>query len=215
MTERSESETAMGKLTDKRKSMSEQLMREAIRESAKSVLSEVGFAELTMGRVAKRAGVSKGTLYNYFHDKDALVLEVADAAFSPLHAQMDELFATSADVAQILFEAIRTILHFLEDQRGLGQVFCGGELPPVVKEEFRRGHLRLLAHLTEAFRRAGEGDLLRSDCPDPAMAARMLLVALRGLLEERMRYLEDCPSLEREIEFFNQFMVQPWFKEKV
>jgi AcrR family transcriptional regulator len=215
MTGRSESGAVMEKLTDRRKSVTEQLMRDAIRESAESVLAEVGFAELTMGRVAKRAGVSKGTLYNYFRDKDALILEVADAAFAPLHARLDELFANPADIVQTLFEAIRSIFRHIEDRRGLGQVFCGGELSPAVNAEFRRGDLRQLQNLTGVFQRAQERGLLRASCCDPAMAARMLLAALRGLVEERMRYVDDCPPLEREIDFFNQFVVQSWFKEKV
>ena len=50
----------------RRRAMAEEMMHRAICDAAAAVLADVGFTALTMERVAEAAGVSKGTLYNYF-----------------------------------------------------------------------------------------------------------------------------------------------------
>ncbi|MCA8899899.1 MAG: TetR/AcrR family transcriptional regulator [Hyphomonas sp.] len=46
---------------------------EAILEAAFQILEADGLAKLTTSRIAERAGVSIGTLYQYFRDKDAIL----------------------------------------------------------------------------------------------------------------------------------------------
>jgi AcrR family transcriptional regulator len=46
--------------------------REAILEVAREVFSEEGYAEASMSTIAARLGGSKGTLYNYFRNKQEL-----------------------------------------------------------------------------------------------------------------------------------------------
>src|SRR5690349_2213196 len=51
---------------------------ETILEGAAQVLEAGGLAAFTTNAVAERAGVSIGTLYQYFADKDALVQAIAE-----------------------------------------------------------------------------------------------------------------------------------------
>jgi len=51
---------------------------EAIVEATARILREHGYAGASTNRVAKLAGVSVGSLYQYFPNKDALVMAVAD-----------------------------------------------------------------------------------------------------------------------------------------
>ncbi|HTO54320.1 MAG TPA: TetR/AcrR family transcriptional regulator [Myxococcota bacterium] len=60
---------------DKREEYAE-ARREQILEAALKVFSNGGFAETTMDQVALVVGVSKASLYNYFHTKDALLSEL-------------------------------------------------------------------------------------------------------------------------------------------
>ncbi|MEZ4238933.1 MAG: TetR/AcrR family transcriptional regulator [Myxococcota bacterium] len=46
---------------------------EALLEATAQLLVEDGYARLSTNRIARRAGVSVGSLYQYFADKDALV----------------------------------------------------------------------------------------------------------------------------------------------
>src|SRR5919107_5394768 len=52
--------------------------RGQIVEAATRVFAEKGFRRATTREVALAAGVSEGTIYNYFEDKDALLLAILD-----------------------------------------------------------------------------------------------------------------------------------------
>ena len=52
--------------------------REQIVEAATRVFAEKGFHRATKREVARAAGVSEGTIYNYFEDKEALLLTILD-----------------------------------------------------------------------------------------------------------------------------------------
>ena len=52
--------------------------REQILEAATRVFAKKGFRRATTREVAREAGVSEGTIYNYFEDKDALLMAIMD-----------------------------------------------------------------------------------------------------------------------------------------
>jgi AcrR family transcriptional regulator len=56
--------------------------RDAILKAAAQLLSRRGYAALTTNHVAERAGVSVGSVYEYFRSKDAIVLALLDAHLS-------------------------------------------------------------------------------------------------------------------------------------
>lgn len=51
-------------------------MVDAILEGAARILEEDGIAQLNTNRIAERAGVSVGSLYQYFPSKDAIIAEL-------------------------------------------------------------------------------------------------------------------------------------------
>lgn len=51
----------------------------AILEATAQVLVEHGYAKASTNKIARRAGVSIGTVYEYFPDKDAVVMALLDA----------------------------------------------------------------------------------------------------------------------------------------
>jgi AcrR family transcriptional regulator len=57
---------------------------EAIVEAAAQILEQGGADALTTNAVAERAGVSIGTLYQYFPDKQAILVAAARREFEPL-----------------------------------------------------------------------------------------------------------------------------------
>jgi TetR/AcrR family fatty acid metabolism transcriptional regulator len=52
--------------------------REQILRAATRVFAEKGFSRATTREVAREAGISEGTIYNYFEDKDALLMAIMD-----------------------------------------------------------------------------------------------------------------------------------------
>jgi len=52
--------------------------REQILGAATRVFAEKGFGRATTREVAREAGVSEGTIYNYFEDKESLLMAIMD-----------------------------------------------------------------------------------------------------------------------------------------
>src|SRR3954451_19513782 len=82
--------------------------REAILAAALEEFSASGFAATRLDDVAKRAGVAKGTIYLYFHDKEALFQELVRSMLSPLLGALEA--ATMTDLsARAVAEAIANL----------------------------------------------------------------------------------------------------------
>jgi AcrR family transcriptional regulator len=70
--------------------------RQAILDAAIAVFAERGFPAATMDEIAERAGLGKGTLYNYFDDKRHLLEAACDEANDGLVALAERFFADAA-----------------------------------------------------------------------------------------------------------------------
>jgi AcrR family transcriptional regulator len=81
---------------------------EEILDAAMEVFGEQGFARTRCDDVARRAGVSKGTLYLYFDSKEALFREMVRAKFETSIVSAEEFVRTwegsSADLLVALIE---------------------------------------------------------------------------------------------------------------
>ncbi len=63
---------------------------EAIVEASARILIKDGYDALTTNRIAKVAGVSVGTLYQYFDDKEAVVQQLADQQVERMQVAFSE-----------------------------------------------------------------------------------------------------------------------------
>jgi AcrR family transcriptional regulator len=83
--------------------------REAIFEAAAQILEREGEAAFNTNRIAERAGVSVGTLYQYFPDKQAILVQMARAEMDAIAA--DNAARTDADP---LRAAVRRLIRAFE-----------------------------------------------------------------------------------------------------
>src|SRR4051812_5437747 len=67
----------------------------AILQAAEEVFGESGLTGARMEDIAARAGVSVGTLYNHFEDRDALLSELVASRREDLLARLDSVLAAS------------------------------------------------------------------------------------------------------------------------
>jgi AcrR family transcriptional regulator len=92
--------------------------RRDILEAAKALLFESGYASFGMRALAKRAGISSGALYLYFHTKEEIFLTLYGERIDRL--RVDALEA--AEKAESLEELIRRFADgYLEFYRELGR----------------------------------------------------------------------------------------------
>lgn len=76
--------------------------RQRILESASHVFAQNDYAAVSMGAVARRAKVSRGTVYNYFGSKDRLYRDVILQLFGALMTRLEEISVESRSPAEAL-----------------------------------------------------------------------------------------------------------------
>ena len=77
---------------------------DAILAAAAQVFARHGYAAATTNRIAERAGVSIGSLYEYFSNKDALLVAILEA-----HIQEGEAILA----ARIVVQTVEALVHNL------------------------------------------------------------------------------------------------------
>lgn len=98
------------------KQLRSQFTRDAIFEATAQILETQGEAALTTNRIAERAGVSVGTLYQYFANKDAILVGIARRESARLEDFTANLVAEGRDLVETTRATIRFYINMLADR---------------------------------------------------------------------------------------------------
>lgn len=74
-----------------KRQISAQKTKRKLIETAINILSENGFDGINVEDITKKAGVAKGTFYNYFKRKEDIVLEISRTPFSEIADEVDKM----------------------------------------------------------------------------------------------------------------------------
>lgn len=91
------------------------LMRDQVYEHAVNILENLGAESLTLERLSDCVGVSRGTLYNYFADRQAIIEFVEERAFSPVLAEIEAIVendeTATGKLERLVKKAVGTLLE--------------------------------------------------------------------------------------------------------
>ncbi|TMZ52891.1 TetR/AcrR family transcriptional regulator, partial [Klebsiella pneumoniae] len=99
-----------GPVTAPRKTPRQQRSREtvaAILEAAAQLFQRHGYTATTTNKIAERAGVSIGSLYQYFPNKEALLAALAQEHLETATASLIQAFARAAEQHPPLHTLVR------------------------------------------------------------------------------------------------------------
>jgi AcrR family transcriptional regulator len=99
-----------------------QQRREAILAAGRQVFDACGYAAATMDAVAAQAGISKGSIYNYFQNKQDLFIQVIDRSVSPERAAMRALTEQPIPAAEKLNRIIDRWVELRDYGRDIGRL---------------------------------------------------------------------------------------------
>ena len=119
--------------------------REQIIEAATRVFAEKGFRRATTREVAREAGVSEGTIYNYFEDKDALLMAILDRLNETERRAEDFKEGMATDFPGFLEEYLRRRMSLIWENREVFRVVLSEML---VNAELRELYLRRVVEPT-------------------------------------------------------------------
>ncbi|MGW0332508.1 TetR/AcrR family transcriptional regulator [Streptomyces sp. NPDC003011] len=89
------------------------------------VLLERGYERTSTSRIAAQAGISPGSLYQYFPNKEAVLALVLDEYSKRLHARVTDAFVANlgaTDPEDAVRRVVLALLHALESDAGLLRV---------------------------------------------------------------------------------------------
>lgn len=117
--DRASKEHTLARLIERCKGLVASAMKDGIYEAAVAVLAEHGFEGLTMDRVAEAAGIAKGSLYNYFRNKQELVAFVFDKTTEPARQAVDQVLHQPLSAVAKLESILRVCFEHFATQRGM------------------------------------------------------------------------------------------------
>jgi len=166
--------------------------RDAILEAAVATISRVGWEATTMDLVARQAGYSVGSLYNYFNSKEALILALALKLMREAVEAMQRPLPASLTVRQRLELITLRLLEQVESSRGwilsvaqqMNQPVAEGE--ELVPRELAGLRDATNAILSDEIRAAQAAGLVRK--MDPQLAAVLFSSVLKGMVLEWVFY---------------------------
>ncbi len=173
--------------------------REQIIEAATRVFARKGFRRATTKEVAREAGISEGTIYNYFEDKDALLMAILHELNETERRAEDFEEGMATDFRGFLEEYLRRRMSLIWENREVFRVVLSEML---VNAELRELYLRqvvapTLAIAEENFRsRMEHGEVRETDAP---LAMRSVAGAVLGVLVLGLLGDEEVGSRQDEI----------------
>lgn len=96
---------------------------QGILQVATSLYAQGGYENITMAAVASAAGLSEGTLYNYFRDKQDLQLRVSLGVFEAYTLEMEKVVAESKSLRHGLEGIIAVELRLLIGAKELFRIW--------------------------------------------------------------------------------------------
>ncbi|GAA3956093.1 TetR/AcrR family transcriptional regulator [Actinomadura viridis] len=147
---------------------------EAVLDAAAELFARHGYAAATTNKIAERAGVSIGSLYQYFPDKDALLYALGERHLARAVEGLGELFGRLRAERPGLEATVRVLVEAVAawhaaDPEMHRLLYDQAPRPPEAAAELRRLQGAVAAEVEHHLRRLGAGG------PDPGLTALLLV----------------------------------------
>lgn len=96
--------------------------RRAILDAGLHVFSSIGYERATIMDVVEASGLSVGTLYNHFGDKDTIFAEIISALVSQVRVVLSDSRAKAYDLESFIMGAFRAYSELMESQPKMQQL---------------------------------------------------------------------------------------------
>lgn len=175
---------------------------QTLQEAAMRVIARKGIAAATMQEIADEAGVSKGTIYLYFKDRDELVETTFENAITDLHARIDAVLESNASFEQNLRASIQQLIEFFKQNGEFFRLYTSHRFPEGSPQQQRRQRRqcdfyrdridKLGGILAEAMDR---GEIRRTN---PHRLALFITEGINAIVVERVME-QSSPSADEDI----------------
>ena len=168
--------------TKERRGREEQARLAAILSAAQSVFTRKGYYETRMDDIARKAELSKGTLYYYFPSKNEIFFHLMDQQAAKVHEEMRSRIPQGSSFLEILEAVTNFSLEYFEANRAFLRIFL-----PSLCDLIHLGDTRKLQRSRQSFDR--HADFIRH-------------VLTQAMQKERLPFvLDDLVKFLKTMEF--------------
>ena len=174
-------------------------------EAAVRVMMRQGVEGFSMDDVAVEAGVSKGTLYNYFSTKEELVRASIENTMEPLEEELERLFkSTLSPTQKVQYTINRFLSHFDNKGEFFRVLLFVRESAQVKVQRYHsskyNNFLREMAHVLEEGMKLGQIRQL-----DPVKTAAIILETNISIISQRLQS-DDPGPVEEDARLVNEII---------
>ncbi len=128
-------------------------------DAARALVAEEGIEALSLASLARRVGLSRPSLYEYFRSKDDLVAAIVEEELPRWASLVEAALTGPPDLVGKVEAYIRVQLDVMTDGRHAAAVaLVEHALAEPARERIRDGHAQLLGPLVAAFAAAGAAE---------------------------------------------------------
>jgi len=124
----------------------------ALLRAAGQVFADVGYENATTNAIAARAGVSPGTLYQFFPNKQAIAEALADAYAAQnqaLHESVFDLNAAEVPLRDLIDRLVDPFLEFRRNAPGFDTLFVGSVVSRELAERIQSLHQQMQQRIVQ------------------------------------------------------------------
>ncbi len=172
----------MPKLSAENRELINAAVRDKAYECACAILRDEGFREFTMEKLAMRMGVAKGTIYNYFRNREAVIVFVVQNEISEFAELLRRRLTKQRDVMDFLQDFILLALKRFKEFRflriAMGEILHKYSRSDADAIDCRAGQ-KILDLLTDVISRGMDEGVLRRG--NAALTASALFCSILGM----------------------------------
>lgn len=128
----------------------------ALLDAGRDIVATEGAEALTLASLARRVGLSRPSLYEYFRSREELVAAIVSDALPEWADKLEDAVNSASSVPEKIEAYLRTELAIITDgSHGAVVALSAHALPDSSREQIRAEHERLLAPLVGVFKTAG------------------------------------------------------------
>lgn len=106
-------------------------IKNIIIEEALMLLRDEGFEKLSMYKLGKRTNMTAANLYNYFKNKDQLIIAIHKKTFELLYTMLSKAVQKEKEPVAKLKQIIKTFLRFAKDYPNYYDIMFNRRVPQV------------------------------------------------------------------------------------
>lgn len=184
------------------------LTRRQILDSARQNFLEFGYPDTSLGDIAVDADIGRTTLYEYFEDKEAMLVALVTEELPALVEEIVETIPKGLTAKESLGELVLRHLEFIADDSNLGTMLmrASNQLSPQAQAQIRRAHGRLEEAIMDAYAVGAESGEFRSI--EPVLAGELINAITMYAARSLIRSSDPKGKVHETIDFILEFLFE-------